>query len=202
MNGWITSPIGRVASIQGGYSFKSKDWQSSGVPVVKIANVKNGYLDLSDCSYVSAAIAEEAKEFFLREGDVLIGMTGYVGTVARVALSNLPALLNQRVGRFRFLPGASVHPAYFYRAIRLPEIKDQFENLSGGSAQPNLSGKQIESVEIPLPRIEDQRKLATLLESLDDSVSLCRARIATLDGVGETALRWFLAELAERGPNR
>src|SRR5262245_42271555 len=117
-----SSPIGRFASIQGGYSFKSTDWKPHGVPVVKIANVRNGYLDLSDCSFVSEALAIETKAFLLAEGDILIGMTGYVGSVARVTSKDLPALLNQRVGRFRFLPQAPIDAAYFYRVVRLAEI--------------------------------------------------------------------------------
>ena len=192
MSSWPVSPIGRIATVHGGCSFKSRDWQDCGIPVVKIANVKDGYLDLSDCSFVSEAIAKEAEAFALREGDILIGMTGYVGTVARVNAINLPALLNQRVGRFRFVAGARVDPAFFLQVLRLPEVRAQFENLAGGSAQPNLSGGQIESVEIPLPGLEDQRRIAGLLAALDDGVSLCRARIVTFDALRETALRWFL----------
>jgi len=51
---------GEVASVKSGYAFKSKDWQTEGVPVVRIANVKNGRLEMAGCAYVSAEVAEQA----------------------------------------------------------------------------------------------------------------------------------------------
>lgn len=185
-------PIGGVARVQGGYSFKSQDWVESGISVVKIGNVRDGFLDLTGCSYVSESVARTAAGFELRPGDILIGMTGYVVAVAMVCESDLPALLNQRVGRFRFLGPDHVDPAFFYRAVRLPEVRKQFEQLAGGSAQPNLSPSQIESVEIPLPSVSEQRRIAGLLVALDAHAALNRRQIATMDALGEVALRWFV----------
>jgi type I restriction enzyme, S subunit len=82
---WEMAPIGAIARVQGGYSFKSSDWQEAGVPVVKIANVRDGYLDLSGCSFVSDEIARQASAFLLAAGDILIGMTGYVGSALALA---------------------------------------------------------------------------------------------------------------------
>jgi type I restriction enzyme, S subunit len=105
--------------------------------------------------------------------------------------------MNQRVGRFRFRGDPPVDEAFFYRTIRLPEIKERFEQLAGGSAQANLSGSQIEGVEIPLPDIIEQRRIGRLLRSLDTSVGLCRDRIVTLDNMSIAALRWAEAEAAD-----
>lgn len=199
MSDAINVPIGRVAKVQGGYAFKSSDWQESGVAVVKIANVKDGFLDMQGCSFVSASVAREAAASSVNVGDILIGMTGYVGTVARAVSSVLPALINQRVGRFRFLDDNLVDHRYFYRAIRLPETKAEFERLAGGSAQPNLSGPQIEIVEIPLPPIGEQRRIAALLGALDEDAALCRVRLKTLDALGEATFRWHIDSLASAG---
>lgn len=191
---WHLTPIGEMARVQGGYAFKSNDWQDSGTPVVKIANVKNGYLDLAGCSYVSNEVANSATPFYLNMGDILIGMTGYVGTVAKVDSADLPAMLNQRVGRFVFNGVDCVDPAFFYRAIRLHETKSQFKSLATGSAQPNISGTQIESVRIPLPPLPTQQEIGRLLDTIDLRVSLSRLQIETLDTLGETAFRFLMAE--------
>ena len=73
------APIGKVAKVRSGFAFKSSDWQNDGIPVVKIANVKDGRLEMDGCSYVSKEVALTAKDFLLDEGDILISMTGYVG---------------------------------------------------------------------------------------------------------------------------
>jgi len=46
---WERITLGEVAQVRSGYAFKSKDWQDYGVPVVKIANVKNGELVIDGC---------------------------------------------------------------------------------------------------------------------------------------------------------
>jgi len=55
------------------------------------------------CSYVAPATAADASEFQLGPGDILIAMTGYIGDVARVRATDLPCVLNQRVGKFSIL---------------------------------------------------------------------------------------------------
>lgn len=193
MNGSVpTAVIGEVATVQGGYSFKSQDWRESGIPVVKIGNVMDGYLDFGGCSYVSPEVAASAAGFHLEPGDMLIGMTGYVGRVARVTDSDVPALLNQRVGRFQLRKPERVIPAYLYRVLRMPEIRGEFEGLATGSAQPNLSAAQIEGVEIPLVTLEEQRRIAKLLRPIDERFGLARRQLSVLDELGETAFRWFL----------
>ena len=91
---WPEVRLGDVAAVRSGFAFKSADWTLSGVPVVKIANVKEGCLDFDACSYVSEETSTDAAQHDLREGDVLIGMTGYIGDVARVP-AGVRAVLNQ-----------------------------------------------------------------------------------------------------------
>src|SRR2546430_7702412 len=99
-DGWDVAELGDVATVRSGYAFKSSDWTEAGVPVIKIANVKAGRLEMSGCSHVTPSVAAEAEEFRLAEGDILIAMTGYIGDVARVRRGDLPGVLNQRVGKF------------------------------------------------------------------------------------------------------
>ena len=73
---WKTVELGDVAAVRSGYAFKSSDWKDSGIPVVKIANVKGGRLEMSGCSFVSESTAAESGEFQLCTGDILIAMTG------------------------------------------------------------------------------------------------------------------------------
>jgi len=94
------TPLGEVASVRSGFAFKSGDWKEFGTPVVKISNVKSGRLNMDGCSFVDDDVARDAHEFQLAPGDILIAMTGYIGEVAVVRETDLPALLNQRVGRF------------------------------------------------------------------------------------------------------
>ena len=115
---------------------------------MKIGSVKPGIIDLTQVSFVSEKIAEQAARYRLSTGDLLIGMTGYVGEVGLVPPSNNPPLLNQRVGKFVMQKPGTESLAFWYCTTRQPEFRAFVEARSHGTAQANVSGESI--MEFPL----------------------------------------------------
>jgi type I restriction enzyme S subunit len=172
--------INGYANVQSGYSFKSSDWLDDGVPVVKIANVKDGRVDHNGLGFVSETVAAQAAKFSLSEGDVLLAMTGYVGEMAVVKESDLPLLLNQRVGRC--LPVSPLlDKRFMYYALSSSNGRLQLENLGQGSAQANLSAGDFGLVEITLPPLAEQRAIAGVLGAIDDKIESNRRLTATIE---------------------
>jgi len=97
--GWRVGTLADLASFQNGYAFKSKDWSEAGHPIIKIGNVKPCLISFDGCSYVSAESVIGLDRFKLKRGDLLVGMTGYVGETGLVTEVSPAAYLNQRVGR-------------------------------------------------------------------------------------------------------
>ena len=60
--------VGDLAEVKSGYAFKSRDWSKDGYPVIKIKNINNNDIDLTNCSFIPENIAEEANNFKLNEG--------------------------------------------------------------------------------------------------------------------------------------
>ncbi len=139
-----------LATFQNGYAFKSKDWVESGYPVVKIGDVKPGIIDLSGCSFVHENTVIGLERFQLHRGDLLVGMTGYVGETGLVPHHYLTAYVNQRVGRI--FPNEGVKGAGFiYCLVRNPLFKLFAEAQSHGSAQANVSGSSLLSYSSIIP---------------------------------------------------
>ena len=98
--------LGKHIDILSGFAFKSTDFVSAGIPVIKIKNITPPSVSLDDLSYVTREIAQQQAKFQLKRGDVLIALTGshinqmasVVGRVARVRYDDI-TLLNQRVGK-------------------------------------------------------------------------------------------------------
>jgi type I restriction enzyme S subunit len=77
MTEWREVCLGDYAKVLGGYAFKSTDFLPYGdYPVIKIKNIAKGYLDMSECQYISSSIAAQASRFKAEYGDILIAMTG------------------------------------------------------------------------------------------------------------------------------
>jgi hypothetical protein len=69
-------PIGKYISVQGGFAYKSIDFVSFGLPVLKIKNIKAREVDTSEVVYVSDEIAQKTSSYFVHPQDILISMTG------------------------------------------------------------------------------------------------------------------------------
>jgi type I restriction enzyme, S subunit len=144
--GWAVSTFADVLQIQGGYAFKSKDFGDEGHPVIKIKNIRgDGTVNQFDCDRV-ANVDKKLDRFLLRDGDAVIAMTGAtVGKVGLMSVVDEKFYLNQRVGR---LISKSSSDSCWYSVLLLNSGKTKgfIEGYAYGSAQPNISSKDIESI--------------------------------------------------------
>jgi type I restriction enzyme S subunit len=167
-SGWKVMELGMVSTFLNGYAFKSSDWQEHGVPVVKIGSVKPGFVDVDNVSFVSDEIAVSKDRYRLSAGDILIGMTGYVGEVGLVPISESPPLLNQRVGKVAPMSDAIVSRSFLYNWMRTSTFKYSVEVLSHGSAQANVSSDSIQSIPHAIPSSDIESAFASICEPILD----------------------------------
>jgi type I restriction enzyme S subunit len=186
--GWEATTLGACIGFRSGFSFKSQDWQEYGVPVVKIGSVKPGIIDLSQVSYVSKEVAEQAARYRLTTGDMLIGMTGYVGEVGLVPPSDNPPLLNQRVGKFVMQKPGTESLAFWYCTTRQPEFRTFVEARAHGTAQANVSGEAI--IEFPLvaPSLEILDAFNNKCQPIIDNILTNHDQSRTLASLRDTLL--------------
>ena len=97
--GWESIALGDVAEVQGGFAFRSSDFTTFGIPIVRMSDLKQGMLDLSVAARVPDQVVKYLSDFKLQRGNLMIGMSGSITNYAIVKEENLPAYLNQRVGR-------------------------------------------------------------------------------------------------------
>lgn len=145
--GWQIARVGDYVKIKSGFAFKSEWWQDEGCPVVKIKDIDNGEIVITDLDFVSEEHTKKAKSFLLNEGDLVIAMTG--ATIGKIGLAPKIKNLytNQRVGKF-FLPENPFETMPFlYCLFSQNSTVETILCLSGASsAQPNISPDQLESI--------------------------------------------------------
>ena len=145
--GWQIARVGDYVKIKSGFAFKSEWWQDEGCPVVKIKDIDNGEIVITDLDFVSEEHTKKANSFLLNEGDLVIAMTG--ATIGKIGLAPKIKNLytNQRVGKF-FLPENPFETMPFlYCLFSQNSTVETILCLSGASsAQPNISPDQLESI--------------------------------------------------------
>jgi type I restriction enzyme S subunit len=184
--------LGDVCRIVPGYAFNSKDWQKDGIPVIKIKNIQSDCtvdLDETDC-VPESILTPKMQKFALNDGDILLAMTGATaGKVGKLRTNRL-ILLNQRVAKIE--PFAA-DKNYIWSIVSSQDYQSRFFNLADGAAQPNMSGSQIEGLEIPLPPPTTQTRIAGILSAYDDLIENNTRRIQILERMAQALYReWFV----------
>ncbi len=92
-----------------------------------------------------------------------------------------------------------VDPSFLVYAIKEPSTKDLIlTNFVGGSGVPRIVLKDFKQIELPIPDIDTQTAIASVLSSLDDKIDLLHRQNATLEKMAETLFRqWFVEEAKE-----
>ena len=163
---WRVGKLGHVSKLRGGYAFSATDFGSEGIVVIKMNNLKRGYLDIADASRIPETSCNEGAA--LSEGDLLWGMsgstgdTGSLGNYARVRPEDLPCQLNQRVGRF-VADKSLLNLDFLEQIIQTRYFYEQIMLLVTGTAQSNVSSEQVQSCLLVLPPVSEQLKIVAFV---------------------------------------
>lgn len=201
-NEWNAVTVGDIFDLVNGYAFKSADFINSGVPVIKIKNVKAGEFSEHDFSYVTEDFLRTRANKLAKFGDLLISMSGnrhdgspetWVGKVAQFRKTG-SYFINQRVGALRVKEGARVDSrfaSYVLSSFPYQELFIAIATSSGGQA--NLSPAQILSAPMRYPSLHEQRAIAHILGALDSKIELNRRTSETLEAMARALFKgWFV----------
>jgi type I restriction enzyme, S subunit len=155
--------IGNVAKVQSGYAFKSKDFISQGIKLLRNTNILPNKIYWDETAYLPSESFAQYSNYVINEGDVILSLDRPIIStgikVARISDKDIPALLVQRVGRF-LIDKNRIDPSYLYFFLNTSFFKDAISGHEQSLGVPHISPTQVESVEIPLPNINEQKKIA------------------------------------------
>src|SRR5579859_6938600 len=202
--GWEATPIRNIVSyVQRGKSPKYID--RSDLPVVNQKCVRWWGIDENYLKFVDPDQWESwPKERFLKPGDILWNSTG-TGTIGRAALfSTLTkysrVVVDSHVTIIRC--GPKCLPEYLHYFIRSPQIQDRIEEMQTGSTnQVELSRDEVLQTTVPLPPLDEQRRIVARLDALFAHSQRARAELAHVPRLVERAKQAVLAK-AFAGPDR
>jgi type I restriction enzyme S subunit len=169
---WEAKPLAVIADLQVGFAFKSEWFQEhEGIRLLRGENVGYGSPDWSETRTLPSKMYPNYREYELVAGDIIIGMdrtftkSGF--KISILEPSDVPALLVQRVGRFlpigcdrQFLK--VLLNSQPYHAALLAQQK--------GMDIPHLSKSEILEPIVAVPPVEEQRCIATLIDTYDTRI--------------------------------
>jgi type I restriction enzyme S subunit len=152
---WV--PLGDVARILNGYSFKSSKYSDVGIRVIRISDVQKGKMSDKNQKFYPIELKEEIERYLLNENDLVMSLTGNAGRVAILSKKDLPAGLNQRVACIRSNENTVLTRFLFHFLDRIAFETEAMNNATG-AGQKNLSTKWLAAYAIPIPCPENPEK--------------------------------------------
>lgn len=154
--------IGDVCDILNGFAFKSDKYVEKGIRIIRIANVQKGFIEDNVPTFYPMD-STGLEKYMLKEDDLLMSLTGNVGRVALLQKEMLPAALNQRVACLR-LKTDRITKGFLFHILNSDFFEQQCVLASNGVAQKNMSTEWLKDYEIPLYSIQEQMKIADILD--------------------------------------
>lgn len=186
----MSNSIGKYIQLQGGFAFKSSDFRESGIPLIRISNVTENGLNKTDAVFLSEEFTDELKDFLLKENDTLIAMSGATtGKCCLIKSNDIPGFINQRVGRFKILNENETDKLFVFHVVNSTRFKNELLKDAFGSAQPNVSPKDIENVIWDFPSFKEQQHIAKILSTADAVIEKTRAAIAKYKAIKQGMLQ-------------
>lgn len=194
---WKKVKIGDVAPLTGGFAFQSGQFKTSGVPIIRISNILSSGIVGGDFVYYNEFKGDS--EFRLYKGDVVIAMSG--ATTGKVATfeANDFGYQNQRVGKFSRTN--LVNYELLSKLVSAPNFQKKIISKLTSSAQPNVSSKDIDSIDLVVPEeTEEQRALASYFTSLDAQIAASTSRLSSLKQIKAASLLNMFPQKGETVP--
>ena len=173
--------LNEISRLLNGYAFKSSKYVQSGLRVIRIANVQDGYLSDSEPCFYPIETTTKLEQFLLKPHDLLMSLTGNVGRVAFIEKEYLPAGLNQRVECIR--PFNESDKEYLYYFFRSPMFQRESLKASHGSAQLNLSTVWLANFYVAYPDEEKRKTAVNTLRTIDNLIREKRNQLIELDSL-------------------
>lgn len=149
--------LGEIARVKSGFAFSSKDYvQDSNVSLVTIKNIDFSGVVFGNTTFLPNNYWIEYANFQIKNGDILIAMSGSVGKIC-IYNSNKLALLNQRVGILKIEKCLN---DFVVSILQTKIYQHFFARIATGGVQLNLNEKDILNLKIPLPPLTEQERIA------------------------------------------
>lgn len=158
------------------------NYQETGINFVKIESINSyGMFEPEKFAHISDDCNVALRRSQLKENDILFSIAGAIGRTAIVNKSILPANTNQALAIIRLNNSEEYNLKFLRYQLASEVVLRQTERQKQGVAQLNLSLKDIGNLELSLPSLSDQQKIATELDTILSAIDNKKQQLSLLD---------------------
>lgn len=183
---WATAPVGELGDVQLGQQRHPKyDSGSNMRPYLRVANVLDGWIDFSDVNQMHFP-EKDVQKFELLHGDVLLNEGQSFDLVGRSAIyrGGVPGLCCQKT-LIRFRCGERLLPEFAQAYFQHRLYTGQFASMCvQTTSMAHLTAVRFSAMQMPVPPLDEQRQIASVVETLNQSAIELQGRFKAAQALG------------------
>ena len=184
----ITQKIGSGSTPSGGESAYIK----KGITLIRSQNIYDNMFIEKGLVFIDEAQAKKLNNVIVQENDILFNITG--ASVCRCCIVDtkyLPARVNQHVSIIRV--NDKVLPKYLQKILISKKIKTElFSMAESSSTREAITKSQLENFKIPLPSLQNQQKIITEVEYIENQIASLEKELEAIPKQKEEILNKYL----------
>lgn len=193
---WKTVKLGELYTVHNGLSKGSK-YFGTGYPFLSFSTVFNNYFIPDEMDSLVQSSEKEQKNYSILRGDVFITRTSETSNelgMSCVALKDYPhATYNGFTKRLRPKDTERIYPEYIGYFLREPNFRKQFMAFSSIITRASLKNEDLLRMEVSVPPVNIQKKIAGVLRNYDNLIENNNKRIKILEQMAENLYKeWFV----------
>ena len=179
---WKTVKLLDTVRLVQGLTYKPEDVDSYGTLVLRSSNIQDNKLSLDNNIYVKTRIS---KEKMIQEGDILVCVrNGSANLIGKSCI--LPAMSNTTFGAFMsVLRGDTT--GFIAKVFESSIVQKQLRGRTSATIN-QITKKDFESITIPLPPLDEQLAISSVLSALDSEISALNAELAKFSDIRQAAI--------------
>ena len=197
MTNWTRLYLGEALRVSHGFAFKGEFFRDEGDLIVLTPGnfrEEGGFKpkDRKEKYYVGPV----PSAYMLAKSQVVVAMTeqsrGLLGSSATVPTDNT-YLHNQRIGLIQIVDESRLNLRYVYHLLNAPATRAQIQATATGSKVRHTAPERIESIVVSVPSVKNQRRIGTVLDSVETLIENNRRQIEILEETVRLLYReWFM----------
>lgn len=194
-DGWVVEKLGNLCTFENGDRGRNyptvRNTDGVGLPFVNAGDLQEGAVRIDGTDFISEESYNALGGGKFGPQDILFCLRGSLGKFAQVddyigagAIASSLIIIRPRP--------ALLHDQFLLAYLGSPQCAENIARWSGGAAQPNLGGAQLQQFGILCPPLPEQQRIAAALKDIDNLITSLNALIAKKRDIKQAAMQQLL----------
>lgn len=187
------SDIAHIQTGPFGSQLHKEDYVESGIPIITVEHLGENKIIHSNLPRVNKEDWERLSKYILKKNDIVFSRVGSVDRCALVSHDEENWLFSGRCLRVRVKDLEIIDPKYLSYYFATKNFKRYIRSIAVGATMPSINTKILSEIQLEIPDIDSQRKIAELFYSLDAKKWINENIIKNLGNVSKAIFQhWFV----------